>query len=159
MTLYGSKQPNEALKQTFCNYVSIKSAEGLLLFQSEGRAEHTTSDSVTTTEVHELDSVASKSNRFNELPLWHLEPEPCFLQSVPAGSVELLLLSAASNANWGSGGGCEGHLRAAVVVQLARVCAAYHSSVRVCSPVRVSVPETPDVALWADRWKRVESGK
>lgn len=71
---------------------------------------------------------------------------------------ELLLLLAASNANWGSGGGCEGHLRAAVVVQLARVCAAYHPSVRVRSSVRVPVPETPDVALWADRWNRVESG-
>lgn len=71
---------------------------------------------------------------------------------------ELLLFFAASNANWGSGGGREGHLRAAVVVQFARVCAAYHSSVRVRSSVRVSVPETPDVALWADRWNRLESG-
>lgn len=71
---------------------------------------------------------------------------------------ELLLLFAASDANWGSSGGSEGHLRAAVVVQFACVCAAYHSSVRVPSSVRVSVPETPDVTLWADRWNRVESG-
>lgn len=71
---------------------------------------------------------------------------------------ELLLLFTVSDANWGSGGGREGHLRAAVVVQFARACAAYHSSVRVRSSVRVSVPETPDVALWADRWNRVESG-
>lgn len=64
----------------------------------------------------------------------------------------------ASDANWGSGGGREGHLRATVVVQFARACAAYHPSVRVRSSVRVSVPEAPDVALWADRWSRVDSG-
>lgn len=77
------------------------------------------------------------------------------LQKVPDESVRA---SAASDANWGSGGGGEGHLRAAVVVQFARARAAYHSSVGVRSSVRVSVPETPDVALGIDRWNRVESG-
>lgn len=69
MTLYGSKQPNESLKQTFCNHVSIKSTEGPLLFQSEGKAEHMMSDSVTTVDVREFASVASESSRFNELLL------------------------------------------------------------------------------------------
>lgn len=95
----------------------------------------------------------------NELLLCHLEPEEYFPPRRFLMSLcERSLLFAASDANWGSGGGREGHLRAAVVVQLARACAAYHSSVRVRSSVRVSVPEAPDVALWADRWSRVESG-
>lgn len=72
------------------------------------------------------------------------------------GFGELLQTLAASDANGGSGGGREGHLRAAVVVQFARARAAYHSRVGVRASVRVSVPETPDVALWAHRWSRVE---
>lgn len=58
---------------------------------------------------------------------------------------------AVSDANWGSTGGREGHLRAAVVVEFAHAGAAYHSTVGVRSSVCMPVPETPDVALWADR--------
>lgn len=161
MTLYGSEQPKKSLQQIFCDYVSIKSAERLLLFQSAGKAEHMMSDSKTTIDVHEFDLVASKSNHFPTVMNF------CFIilsqrnissRRFLMSLCELLLLFASSDANWGSGGGREGHLRAAVVVQFTRVCAAYHSSVRIRSSVRVSVPETPDVALWADRWNRVESG-
>lgn len=66
MTLCGSKRPKQSLKQMFCNYVSIKSTEWLLLFQSAGRAEHMMSDSMTTIDVHEFDSVASNSSHFNK---------------------------------------------------------------------------------------------
>lgn len=145
----------------FYNYVSIKSTERLLLFQSAGKAEHMMSDGMATTDVHEFDSVASKSNHFPTIMNFCFSilsqrniSSRGFLMSL----CELLLLFAASDANWGSGGRREGHLRAAVVVQFARACAAYHSSVRVRSSVCVSVPETPDVALWADRWNRVELG-
>lgn len=55
---------------------------------------------------------------------------------------------AVSDANRGSPGGREGHLGATVVVEFARAGTAYHSTVRVPSSVCVSVPETPDVALW-----------
>lgn len=47
----------------FCNYVSIKSPELLLLLQSAGKADMM-SDSMTTIDVSEFDSAASKSNHF-----------------------------------------------------------------------------------------------
>lgn len=53
---------------------------------------------------------------------------------------------AVSDAHWGSAGGREGHLRAAVIVELGHPGAAHHSTVGVCSSVRLSVPETPNVA-------------
>lgn len=58
---------------------------------------------------------------------------------------------AVSDANWGSSGCREGHLRAAVIVEFAHPRATHHSTVGVCSSVCLSVPETPDVALWKDR--------
>lgn len=57
-----------------------------------------------------------------------------------------------SDTNWGSTGGCEGHLRATVVVEFTHPGAA-HSTVRVRSPVCLSVPEAPDVALWMDGYE------
>lgn len=57
---------------------------------------------------------------------------------------------AVSDANWGPAGDREGHLRAAVVVEFAHPGAA-HPTVGVRSSVCLSVPETPDVALWTDR--------
>ena len=59
-----------------------------------------------------------------------------------------------SHAARGPAGGREGHLRAAVVVEFAHAGAAY-STVGVSVSLRVPVPETPDVALWADRGHRV----
>lgn len=61
------------------------------------------------------------------------------------------LYFAVSDANWGSTGGREGHLRAAVVVEFTHAGAADHSTVGVRSSICMPVPETPDVALWADR--------
>lgn len=61
------------------------------------------------------------------------------------------LCFAVSDANWGSTLGREGHLRAAVIVELTHAGAADHSTVGVSSPVRMPVPETPDVALWTNR--------
>lgn len=58
---------------------------------------------------------------------------------------------AVSDAHWGSAGGREGHLRATVIVKFGHPGAAHHSTVGICSSVRLSVPETPDVALWIDR--------
>lgn len=112
-------------------------------------------------DVHEFDSAASGSNLFPTIMNFcgsilsqRKSSSGRFLVSLCG----LLLLLAASDANRGSGGGREGHLRAAVVVQVAGACAADHPSVRVRSSVRVSVPEAPDVALWADRGSRDESG-
>ena len=51
----------------------------------------------------------------------------------------------------GAAGGREGHLRAAVVVELGHPGAAHHSTVGVRPSVRLPVPETPDVALWTNR--------
>lgn len=62
---------------------------------------------------------------------------------------------AVSDANRGSAGGCEGHLRAAVVVKFPHPGAAHHSTVGVRSSVCLSVPEAPDVALRTDKWYRV----
>lgn len=62
-----------------------------------------------------------------------------------------------SHATWGSAGGCEGHLRAAVVVEFAHAGAAY-STVGVSMSICMPVPETPDVALWADRGHSVRPG-
>lgn len=130
-----------------------------LPFQRAGRAERMMSDVRTAGDAHEFDPVASKKQPCldnNEL-LFHLEPQEDFLQRVPDLSFgELLQTFAASDANGGSSGGREGHLGAAVVVQFACARAAYHPRVGVRAPVRVSVPETPDVALWAHRWKRLE---
>lgn len=47
----------------FCNYVSIKSPELLLLLHIAGKADMM-SDSMTTIDVREFDSAASKSNQF-----------------------------------------------------------------------------------------------
>lgn len=58
---------------------------------------------------------------------------------------------AVSDANWGSTGSREGHLRAAVVVEFAHPGAAHHSTVGVRSSVCLPVPEAPDVALRTDR--------
>lgn len=52
------------------------------------------------------------------------------------------------NANRGSAGGCQGHLWTAVIVEFCHPGSAHHSAVRVCLSVTLSVPETPDVALW-----------
>lgn len=65
---------------------------------------------------------------------------------------------AVSDANWGSTGHREGHLRAAVVVEFAHAGAAYHPAVGVRSSVCMPVPEAPDVALWADTRYRVVAG-
>lgn len=65
---------------------------------------------------------------------------------------------AVSDANWGSIGDCEGHLRAAVVVEFAHAGAAYHPAVGVRSSVCVPIPEAPDVALWAYKPYRVVAG-
>lgn len=54
----------------------------------------------------------------------------------------------ASDANWGSAWGREGHLRATVIVEFGHSGAAHHSTVGIRSSVSLSVPETPDVALW-----------
>lgn len=116
-------------------------------------------DGGTAIDAHGFDPVASKKQPclYNNELLFHLELQEDFFQKVPDLSFgELLQTFAASDANGGSSGGREGHLRAAVVVQFACARAAYHPRVGVRASVRVSVPETPDVALWADRWNRVE---
>lgn len=64
----------------------------------------------------------------------------------------------ASDAHWGSAGSREGHLRAAVIVKFSHTGAAHHTTVGVCSSVRLSVSETPDVALWTDRQYSVGTG-
>lgn len=67
----------------------------------------------------------------------------------------MFALASVSDANRGSARGRQGHLRAAVIVEFPHAGAAYHSTVGVSSSVCVPVPETPDVALWADRRDRV----
>lgn len=57
---------------------------------------------------------------------------------------------ASSDLDRGSAGDRQGHLGAAVVVEFTHPGAAHHSTVRVGPPLRLPVPETPDVALRTD---------
>lgn len=146
-----SDQTN-SLRRMFRNYVSIKSTgKQLPLSQRAGKAERMATAGSRLMRVKPTPTVFDHERICSPSSSRRNAPSRRFLGE----SVRAL---AASDANRGSGGGREGHLRAAVVVQLTRARAAYHSSVGVSSSVRVSVPETPDVALWADRRNRVESG-
>lgn len=149
----------KSLRQMFCNYISIKPTESSS-FPSRVQEERSVWCQMAGRLLMRMNwtPLLQKSNRVPTIMSCFsiLSHRKISSRRFLNWALENFCRLAASDANRGSSGGREGHLRAAVVVQFTRACAAYHSRVGVRASVRVSVPETPDVALWADRWNRLE---